>query len=282
MYPVQPRKVQIDYAQEPQAVWFMDSAVKSHLLNGYSVIFPAMEDYMGARLKEGAALLDDSWLKQQAVGFASQEATHRAQHLACLEILRRDGYRVDGLLWLLDRATFRVIQPLALRVAEPLFGPTLKLSIVAGSEHWTSAVSRRMLTLDDGMDADTPMKRLFYWHGAEELEHSAVAFDVFEAAGGGYPMRILGFLMGTPVFIAWSLLAVAVLLAQTPGRRIWRWGTVRELVELLFTREAFVLLLIRQFLGYLRPGFHPHQQDNLPLIARGLAAVDLRPRLEVP
>ena len=42
--------------------------------------------------------------------------------------------------------------------------------------------------------------RLWMWHALEEIEHKGVAFDVYEAVGGGYLRRALAMLWVTVLF----------------------------------------------------------------------------------
>ena len=110
------------------------------------------------------------------------------------------------------------------------------------------------------------MLRLWYWHALEELDHKAVAFDVYEAAGGGYVLRVFAMAMASVFFLA-KVSEMQVRLMKRDGelgnvqswaRGLWKfWGPRGH-----FTR------LIPAYLRYYHPRFHPWQQDDSALIAR--------------
>jgi len=50
----------------------------------------------------------------------------------------------------------------------------------------------------DGVDEN--FKQLWRWHAIEETEHKAVAFDVYQAVGGGYFRRVFNMLIVTIMF----------------------------------------------------------------------------------
>jgi len=64
------------------------------------------------------------------------------------------------------------------------------------------------------------------WHALEEIEHKGVAFDVYEAVGGGYLRRALAMLWVTVLFaltlgfiriyLHWSVSSRARKLAPAP------------------------------------------------------------------
>ncbi len=49
------------------------------------------------------------------------------------------------------------------------------------------------------------MLAFWRWHAAEELEHKAVAFDLFERLAGGYVLRVASALAALVFSMAWVL-----------------------------------------------------------------------------
>jgi predicted metal-dependent hydrolase len=125
-------------------------------------------------------------------------------------------------------------------------------------EHLTATGAHTLFLVPAVADSMHPeMLRFWRWHAVEELEHKAVAFDLFAEVGGGYLLRVL------------SALAAAVLLA-VPFHRIAR-RMIRDDPRKV-TREVLedARRINRQVLGpqlrlirrYFRPGFHPWEIDD--------------------
>jgi predicted metal-dependent hydrolase len=111
-------------------------------------------------------------------------------------------------------------------------------------------------------DIHPVMRDLLRWHGAEELEHKAVAFDALRQISSSYLLRITGMITGGALLIGYWTVATTMLLRQDRLRlrqilrgareRQWR----RNLGRDLFWKGALL---------YMRRDFHPDQQDNLHL-----------------
>ncbi|HEV7761786.1 MAG TPA: metal-dependent hydrolase [Acidimicrobiales bacterium] len=108
---------------------------------------------------------------------------------------------------------------------------------------------------------DPVMLDMLRWHAAEEVEHRAVAFELFEDQGGGYAERVLATLEVVPV-MAWLWVSGTAFLMKhdptQPGRptvgafrRAARAGWLPSLGE-----------LARMIPPYLRPGHHPLQDGS--------------------
>ena len=111
------------------------------------------------------------------------------------------------------------------------------------------------------MRPDPVMLDMLRWHAAEEVEHRAVAFELFVDHGGGYVERVLATLEVVPV-MAWLWVSGTAFLMKhdptQPGRptvgafrRAARAGWLPSLGE-----------LARMIPRYLRPGHHPLQDGS--------------------
>jgi predicted metal-dependent hydrolase len=118
--------------------------------------------------------------------------------------------------------------------------------------------------LDKG--APKVMRDLLLWHACEELEHKSVAFDVLARVNPSYALRVAGGLAAASAFVFFWLAGARHLMKQdstgAPSRE-----------ELRGAREHNVLLngeFLGAFVEYLRPDFHPDQNDNYHLARRWL------------
>jgi predicted metal-dependent hydrolase len=118
--------------------------------------------------------------------------------------------------------------------------------------------------------AHPAMRDLLLWHACEELEHKAVAFDVLQRVNPSYGLRAAGLAAAATAFVFFWLAGARHLMEQEPAeRRTFDRAEFRE------ARKHNVLLngdFLRAFVEYLRPGFHPSQNDNYKLASDWLAA----------
>jgi predicted metal-dependent hydrolase len=107
------------------------------------------------------------------------------------------------------------------------------------------------------------MKSLFEWHFAEEIEHKAVAFDVFQSISGNYFLRILAAVCVFPIFYLLITFGTIYLLffdGKLFSRSTWQ----AAFNHFLFEDKVFFKTW-RFFLEYLKPGFHPWQINDYEL-----------------
>jgi hypothetical protein len=115
------------------------------------------------------------------------------------------------------------------------------------------------------------MLDLLRWHGAEEVEHRSVLFDVYEHLDGSYARRARTSVIGSAGLFASWLVSLDYLMRQDPASRWWKpWPLqmVRAIHRGLMPNPLFFLA---EFPPYLRPGFHPSQTGSLDTAVRYLA-----------
>ena len=124
-----------------------------------------------------------------------------------------------------------------------------------------------MLSNDDLLDgADPAIAELWRWHGIEETEHKAVAFDVFLAVGGTAAERRQALAMNTFFFFKDTMRNLCIML-QAQGK-LWslrEWATG---FKYLFISPGILRRVFPAWLAFFRSNFHPWQHDNRELIAR--------------
>lgn len=160
----------------------------------------------------------------------------------------------------------------ALRTENPL----LRLAVTCAIEHITATFSSFTLRYPELFDGAEPAYRnLWMWHALEEMEHKAVALDVFNHATRNMPAwkRYLlrtGAMNGTVVgFILISLRNIRLFAKHdgiSTGPGYW-W----QFLKVLFINPGYWRRTILPFLSYYRPGFDPRRKDDLDLIERGRA-----------
>lgn len=258
-----PRTPGLDIGPSVPRHWFGGNVVATHVANGVNLLFPAGERFFVRSVNRYLDRVDDPLLRAQIKGFFGQEGRHAREHERVFEMLEEQGYEVKRFLRLYERIAYGFIERYA--------PPPLRLATTAACEHYTAILAEHALRDHMLDDADPTMRRLFLWHACEEIEHRSVAFDVLQKVHPSYALRVAGLLMATACLGGFWVAATTMLLRQEKGlgrgRARSEWGVVRD-----SAREHHFLDRLRD---YLRPGFHPSQQDTDTLAASYLASVGL-------
>ena len=96
-----------------------------------------------------------------------------------------------------------------------------RLADVAALEHFTAMLGQWVLQNRalDNVGTDPMMLDLLRWHGAEEVEHRSLVYDVYQHVSGNYLIRAFSMLMTTPRFIGWWVAGARYLMAADPDHR---------------------------------------------------------------
>lgn len=226
---------------------FLRHPVKNHFVNSLHVVVAHGERYMIANIRRVRARLRSPELGRQADWFVAQEASHAAEHRRFSAQLARLGYDVGRL----DRLCRFAGQRLLPRV----LGARLNMAVTVAIEHWTACVAEIVLRDRLLADLDPAARRLVEWHCFEELEHRAVAFDVWRDVCGSYLVRLAGMAIGVQLIALLSLYGLVSFLAQ--DRQLLSWRAWREGLRFFYLREALVVRTLPRALALARPGFHP-------------------------
>jgi predicted metal-dependent hydrolase len=245
--------------------WHSHGPGSTHLWNGLNLLFPQGERFFVRSVNHYLDRLEDApQLRAQVKAFFAQEGKHAREHQTYIHLLESQGYVLSGFM--------RVYQRLVWGFINRYSSPALRLAMTAALEHYTAIMSENTLTQGVFTAGHPDMQRLIEWHAAEEIEHKAVAFDVLRKVAPGYGVRIAGLLTGTLTLFGLWLYATVTLLRQERGLG-WG-GLLRELARAHRRDPVLVCVLWRGLKQYLRPSFHPLQNDNLHLAWAHLARHD--------
>ncbi|MCU1370229.1 MAG: hypothetical protein JWO77_1423 [Ilumatobacteraceae bacterium] len=176
--PLTVRRVRFGWPDDLDPIWTPRTPELAIAANSVSMLMPHAEPYVVAstRAALGEGLIADPELAIQAQAYVAQEAQHHVQHRRFNDLLLA---RYPSLARI-DRAEAWVFSKLRSRSTR--FG----LAFAAGFET-IAFVSARWVDKHMGLlrEADPTAATMFLWHLAEEVEHKRVAFDVYEASGGG-------------------------------------------------------------------------------------------------
>lgn len=217
-----PRKVQFDWSQTPLE-WIPGQPFASHFINEINLLLPAGEFWFCKLYNKALPHITDEKLRADVQMFIRQEAMHARAHDAAITgylnqhgIETRSNTRQED--WLFDTAL--ADEPFGQKLPKFLEKRWLifRLGVVAAVEHMTCVLGNYVLRNKswDRAGADPVLLDLLRWHGAEEVEHRNVAFDVYKHLGGSYPSRYYLASITMPVVIGLWAHGAAHLIKQDP------------------------------------------------------------------
>ena len=262
---LRPREVEFDWSQLPMH-WVPNDPFTTHLLNVLHLLLPEGERWFVKVFTEALPMIKDPALAEDVRGFIGQEAMHAESHQGVLDHLDAHGLDtgeyVAQVRWLFRHALGerKFSGPRATKRREDWL--VERIAGVAAIEHFTAVMGDAILN-SPGLDrfgADPVMLDLLRWHGAEEVEHRAVAFDLYQHLDGRYLRRVRQMLVVAPGMLGLWLRGQAYLMANDPtGRRRPR---LRDAFDLPKYDLPSVFSLLTSFLPYLKPSYHPSQHGS--------------------
>lgn len=270
-YFIQPRKVKFEWQDTP-IDWIPNHPFTSYFINEINNILPAGEFWFCRLYNKVLPQVTDAKLADDVKAFIRQEAMHAQAHASAnkeyLSVRNIDIERNLGIMnFLFNKALadkpFDLTIPKAFEHQWDLF----RLGIIATVEHMTCVLGKYVLynTEWEKLGADPVMLDLVKWHGAEEIEHRTVAFDLYRHLGGSYLAR---YYLSVAVIVGVIGLWVdgaAHLMSQDPRYKsikpavykpwIWReWSRIAKKDNKIMPHP---LWLVSQQLGYLTPWYDP-------------------------
>ncbi|MFD5699495.1 metal-dependent hydrolase [Streptomyces lasiicapitis] len=270
-YAIVPRRVSFDWDETPLH-WIPDEPTATHVINVLHLLLPAGERWFVKVFKEGLPLVTDPVLLKDVKGFMGQEATHSVQHAYVLDHLAAQRLETADFTKYVDLLFEKLLgeQP-------PLGAPIptqewlrFRLAVVAAIEQFTAVLGNWVLHAE-GLDrarADEVMLDLLRWHGAEEVEHRSVAFDMYQHCGGTgtprYARRVAAMGITAPVMLYLWVWGSAYLIRHDPQLA----GRLRLSPKEFNRAIGKGLLPTWRELGaaiprYLRRSYHPSQEGSL-------------------
>ena len=259
------RKPALQLDSERSKRWLQGGA-QTLLLHALSPTFPGGEHFFIKTVMAYKDRIDDPQLLEDMRRFAAQEAVHTREHLRYDEAVQ-GHYDVKRIEELCKRDLGATFQWLSRSRKRWFNGPRFALAMTVALEHVTATLGHQVLRDDRILaGAEPEFAKLWTWHAAEEIEHKAVAFDVFEAVGGRWLERSLAFtIMGSLLFFDTMRIAAHFLASDGQRFSLRAW---REILAFVFVSPGVLRASARQLLDFYRPGFHPWDHDDRALLAR--------------
>lgn len=247
-FPVRPLRfdVRSDSAKSP--LWSSSSPEAAMFLNAFSVHVPYFERYLIRSMNSAKGEIQDSQLQEDIAAIIGQEANHARNFIEFNKFLV-DNYPKIGVLERKAKAYF----------VEHADSDSLKtlVGFTAGYETFTFLAGMIVLAeYEQWMgDSDADIKALWVWHQVEEVEHGAVAFDVFKALYGSQEWYRKFMIARALTHITWEVVKAYYIQCSYEG--------VHRSIVRSFKAYGFLLATLTKMLANSLPTFsrsyHPRE-----------------------
>ncbi|MEU3710138.1 metal-dependent hydrolase [Streptomyces catenulae] len=271
--PLKARNVAFDWADTPLH-WVPGDPSTTHTINVLHLLLPAGERWFVHVYKQALPLIRDDRLRADVIGFIGQEAMHSQAHDGVLPHLRAQGLDPEPYTaqidWFFEKLLGdRTLPPGRARA----WWLRERIALIAAIEHYTAFLGDWVLNAEalDAKGADPVMLDLLRWHGAEEVEHRSVAYELFLHVDGGYRRRARTWALafGALVFL-WQR-GIRFFMENDPTLRdgkasakdFWRGGREGVLPD--------PAAILRSAPQYLSPKYHPSHHGSTAQAAAYLA-----------
>ena len=253
------RRMDFSFA-DSQKYWWNGNPFMTQFMNNLSSLFPYGEKFFVDSVRGVREQIKDPQLQKDISAFIGQEAMHSKEHATYNEYAQNHG--ID-----LHRLELRI--KVLLEWVTRCTSKKQRLAATCALEHFTASMAEQLLQREDLTTQidDEKMYKLWLWHAIEENEHKSVAYDAYQAIGGGYWVRILSMALSSVMFIGvitWFQIGLLRKDGQLFNAKSWGYG----LKTLFGPRNGYITGLLGPYLQYYKPGFHPAQQNTQQLEQR--------------
>ncbi|WP_370249613.1 metal-dependent hydrolase [Thalassolituus sp.] len=252
---IKPRRMDFDTKVPMDTFACNNNSLISTFFYALSALFPDGERYFIHSVRNYRADIKDEKLKEQIRGFIGQEAHHGVSHEALNQAITDMGFPLD-----------RIVGKLHKRVEFlKKFSRERQLALTVAMEHFTASLAEFLLKNPDILDeADPTIRNMLLWHAVEEIEHKAVAFDVFREHVDDEFMRKR--VMVISMISLFSRLAVYQFWLLRSQRHFPSWREWKEAYTFFWGKKGVLRDNVKGLAKFFRTGFHPWDIDQNYLI----------------
>jgi uncharacterized protein len=253
---IPPRHLDFQIPEAPR-YFLADNATATTFIAVLSAFFPPGERFFMESVRHFRKDITDPVLKAEIAGFMGQEAIHGREHERLNELLMEQG---------INTRVPETAVKMALKVLEQ-FSPSQQLAFTTFMEHFTALVGEQLLTDKRFQESSHgEMLQLWLWHAMEELEHKAVAYDVYDTIGNSRLERLIAFPAVTLVMLPAVFGSWGYLLAKEG--KLFDLRDLRKGLDLILGGKRGLISRILPKMGLFgRKDYHPNKKDTKALEA---------------
>ena len=228
---IKPRRMAFDTESPMNKYAFKNNSLISTFFYALSALFPDGERFFIHSVRNYRDDIKDETLKEQIRGFIGQEAHHGVSHEALNQAITDMGFPMDRIVGRLHKRVDFLKK----------FSRERQLALTVAMEHFTASLAEFLLKNPEILeDADPTVRKMLLWHAVEEIEHKAVAFDVYrEHVNDEFMRKRVMVISMISLFSRLAMYQVWLLRSQRhfPSWREWKeaavffWGVISSVVE---------------------------------------------------
>lgn len=253
---IKPRRMAFDTDTPMNKYTFDNNSLVSTFFYALSALFPDGERFFIHSVRNYQAEIDDPVLSQQIRGFIGQEAHHGHSHEALNDSIERMGFPMSGITARLQK-----------RVAflKRRLGRKRQLALTVAMEHFTASMAEFLLKNPEILDkVDPTIRKMLIWHAVEEIEHKAVAFDVYRLKVNNERLRKRVMVISMAGLFA-RIAYYQFLLLRADGH--WpRWREWVDATRFFWGKKGILRDNVHSMKLFFQDGFHPWDIDQHDLI----------------
>lgn len=241
-----------------QRVFFKGNTLLTAFACTLTAMFPEGEMLFIKSVRNFRSEIKDPQLLEDIRGFIGQEGHHQKIHRDMNQKINDEcNLEVKRLEAMFDALAHRQIKPLV----NSKLGHKLWLAQTVCAEHFTAILGEFLLAHPQFLDGtDHGLKKLFEWHAVEEIEHKAVAFDVYKEAVDKPIVLRLTMLLVTVAFIGEIMFGQYKMMRWSKFKPSWK--DIKEVWLFNFGKDGIARNVFVPWLRFFAPGFHPWKEDS--------------------
>ena len=231
--------------------WADGDAFLTAVLNALSISFPKGEKFFMNSVRVFKKDVSKE-LSEDIRSFCHQEATHTREHIKYNKLLcELKGYDLESLESVYAKALNK-------SHSDKVHDKT-RLAITTAMEHITTTLGVSVLQ-GDIMQSNNPVIDMWKWHSLEEIEHKAVAYDVYKAVHGSD--KVLKIVMRLAM-IDFTLSTIKVALKMLRhDKQLWKLSTFKGMLKFFFSKKGALRVNHSAYKTFFQANFTPRSVVN--------------------
>lgn len=253
---IEARKMSFPFSDIQEKYFYDNNSIITTYMAALSATFPPGEKGFIDSVRNYRDQVTDPELQERIKGFIGQEGQHSYQHKQINKVLDDLGLFAT-----------RIEKDLEKKITEDKARLDKRdfLASTVGMEHITAIMAEYIL---NNQHVLTPLpesaRELLLWHAVEEIEHKAVAFDVYQSCVG--QRRRLHIVMGIQTLLFLWQVGLYQLSLLRWAKKIPTLRDIAGAAKFFLGKDGLARNIVKPYLDYFRADFHPWDNDNTDLI----------------